>query len=96
MTGGPWKITVESWLTPEAKWYGRREYILSGENIHSLPAALEAMAKAEPQIYLHEGYYSSGIGPAPEPNVDFSRCPHCHRPLPHNEAEVEFCKRYEP
>lgn len=49
---GHWRVSVDSWVTPEATWAGRAVYTVSGEHVHSLPAALRAIAESGPLVYM--------------------------------------------
>jgi hypothetical protein len=54
MTDDPvatWRITVDSWISEDADWYGRRVFYVAAD---SLPAAAEAVAKLPPEVYLDE------------------------------------------
>lgn len=67
---GTWRVTVDSWISPDATWYGTTTYVVSGEHVHSLPAALTAVAESPPEVYLDPVAHSvEGRGPAPEATV---------------------------
>jgi hypothetical protein len=59
---GAWRVTVDSWITPDALWHGRTVYVVSGEHVHSLPAALAAIAESPPEVYLAEVARQEGSG----------------------------------
>jgi hypothetical protein len=46
-----WRITVESWATEGADWYGRRVFYVAASD---LPAAVRAVAELSPSEYLDE------------------------------------------
>jgi hypothetical protein len=46
-----WRITVDTWVSEGADWYGRRVFFVAANN---LPAAAQAVAKLPPEVYLDE------------------------------------------
>lgn len=65
---GAWRVTVDSWITPNATWFGSTTYLVSGEHVHSLPAALQAIAESPPEVYLARVADDASLprrGPAP-------------------------------
>lgn len=62
---GQWRITVDSWITPDATWYGRRSFVLSGSDTHSLVAALQAVIDGDVRDQLGHHRFSSELGAAP-------------------------------
>lgn len=79
---GHWRIAVDSWITAEATWANRAVYTVSGDHVHSLPAALRAIAESAPLVYMApvaEGEMLIEAAPS-EFNVPVCRhgrgCPH--------------------
>lgn len=62
---GAWRITVESWITEDATWYGERIFTLSGAQVHSLVAALQAVIDGDVRDQLGEHRLRLRSGPAP-------------------------------
>lgn len=83
---GAWRVTVDSWIAEEATWFGQTVYVVSGEHVHSLPAALAAIAESPPEVYLDPVARGNfGTGPPPrESNVPV--CIH-GRGRPHEYCE---------
>lgn len=64
---GPWRITVDSWITDRADWYGRRTFVLDGA--HSLQEALTQLADSGPRTLLDEDRLITRTGRAPKVDV---------------------------
>lgn len=67
MSGGPWRITVDSWITEDADWYSRRTYVL--DDVHSLPDALRKLAESPAEVYLDPKRQRIRRGKPPEVDV---------------------------
>lgn len=65
-----WRVVVESWITPDADWFGRREFSVDAS---SLPAALREIAALPPQDYLDEDRLTIHSGKVPRPKADLDR-----------------------
>lgn len=73
---GRWRITVDSWVSDRANWFGHRVYVLDGKEIHNQPDALRVAAALPSAVFLDEGYYSSQLGSPPAVDVDTERLLH--------------------
>jgi len=62
---GQWRVIVDSWITPEATWFGRRTFVVDGFTVHSLVAALMAVAEGDYRDLLGEHRLESMNGAAP-------------------------------
>jgi hypothetical protein len=62
---GSWRVVVDSWITPEATWYARRTWNVDGFTVHSLSAALQAVADADYRDLLGEHRVEQMLGAAP-------------------------------
>lgn len=65
---GSWRVVVDSWVTAEATWYARRTWNVDGFTVHSLSAALQAVADADYRDLLGEHRIEQMRGPAPAPD----------------------------
>jgi hypothetical protein len=63
---GPWRITAESWITPNANWYGRRVFVIDA---NSLPEAMRKIAELPADVYLDEDRLTLKRGKAPAVDV---------------------------
>jgi len=61
---GQWRVTVDSWISDDADWYGRRVFLVDGARVHSLRAALRHVAElpAE-QLLVPEAQIRKGRPP---------------------------------
>lgn len=49
--GGVWRVTIDSWITAKADWFGRRVFHVEAS---SLPEAARKVSELPPEEYLDE------------------------------------------
>lgn len=52
MSGGPWRIIIDSWITDEANWYGRRTFVVDANDLRA--ALMEVVKMEAPQLLDEE------------------------------------------
>lgn len=65
---GPWRITVDSWISEDADWHGCWTYVIDGFEAESMREALLLVANSEPADYMRADYHETRSGRAPEPD----------------------------